>query len=291
MKKSKETRKKRETMASAPIVVREVWEESLDYELQLIRHYASQFPIASFDTEFPGTVFDTSHIPKQVFSSLSPSQLYFLMKPNVDQLKLIQLGLTLSDADGNLPKLGTNFQYVWQFNFCNFDPDRDLHDPESISLLKTQGIDFLKNKRLGIDSNNFGLKFHEYVLGPGSGLTWITFHGLYDYGYLIKILTRRSLPDSYEEFRMLVHGYFGLGIRDVKPMAKELGYYGGLEKIAKSLKLNRAAGKSHQAGSDSLLIMQVFLELTKKYCTSHSYVGAPVFVGCPPPVVLPFRIL
>lgn len=90
---------------------------------------------------------------------------------------------------------------------------------------------------------------------------------------------------------MLVHGYFGLGIRDVKPMAKELGYYGGLEKIAKSLKLNRAAGKSHQAGSDSLLIMQVFLELTKKYCTSHSYVGAPVFVGCPPPVVLPFRIL
>ncbi|KAL8536038.1 hypothetical protein ACS0TY_011609 [Phlomoides rotata] len=155
--------------APIPIVVREVWEENLEYELNLIRRSVRRFPIASVDTEFPGTVFDTKH----AFSSLSPAQLYFLMKPNVDLLNLIQLGLTLSDPHGNLPTLGTDSHYVWQFNFRNFDPDRDRHDPEAISLLKTQGIDFAKNKHLGIDSGSFGAKFTKYGLGPGSGLTWI----------------------------------------------------------------------------------------------------------------------
>ncbi|KAL8536133.1 hypothetical protein ACS0TY_011677 [Phlomoides rotata] len=253
-----------------PIVVREVWEENLEYELNLIRRSVRRFPIASVDTEFPGTVFNTKH----AFSSLSPTQLYFLMKPNVDLLNLIQLGLTLSDPHGNLPTLGTDSHYVWQFNFRNFDPDRDRHDPEAISLLKTRGIDFAKNKHLGIDSGSFGAKFTKCGLGPGSGLTWITFHGLYDYGYLIKILTGKPLPNCYEMFRMLVHCYFGMAIHDVKPMAKAVRLYGGLDKIAKTLKLNRAAGKSHQAGSDSLLTMQVFFELLRNYYTP---VDVPLF--------------
>ncbi|KAL8458282.1 hypothetical protein ACS0TY_035961 [Phlomoides rotata] len=50
-------------------------------------------------------------------------------------------------------------------------------------------------------------------------------------------------------------------------MAKAVRLYGGLDKIAKPLKLNRAAGKSHQAGSDSLLTMQVFFELLTNYYT------------------------
>ncbi|KAL8536039.1 hypothetical protein ACS0TY_011610 [Phlomoides rotata] len=66
---------------------------------------------------------------------------------------------------------------------------------------------------------------------------------------------------------MLVHCYFGRAIHDVKPMAKAVRLYGGLDKIAKTLKLNRAAGKSHQAGSDSLLTMQVFFELLRNYYT------------------------
>lgn len=260
-------RKENREKESMVIIVREVWEDNLELELELIRLCIPQFPIASFDTEFPGTVFDTSYIPKHAFSSLSPAHLYLLMKQNVDILHLIQLGLTLSDPYGNLPKLGTNSHYIWQFNFRNFDPDRHLHDPDAISLLKAQGIDFSKNKRLGIDSDTFGIKFVEYGLGSGSGLTWITFHGLYDYGYLIKILTHTALPNSYDEFRLLVHIYFGPSIHDLKPMAKAVRLYGGLDKIAKILKLNRAVGKAHQAGSDSLLTMQVFFEVLNNYYT------------------------
>ncbi|KAL8504013.1 hypothetical protein ACS0TY_022662 [Phlomoides rotata] len=250
-------------MASSvgPVVVREVWISNFEYELNLFRQCLYQFSIISFDTEFPGTIFTTS---TPVFK-LSPSQRYSLMKKNVDSLHLIQLGLTLSDVHGNLPTFGTESRYVWQFNFCDFDPECDPHDVKSIAFLKNRGIDFVKNRVMGIDSRTFALKINAYVLGPRSGLTWVTFHGIYDYGYLIKILTGKQLPCTYDGFRMLVHTYFGFLNYDSKAMAKELRLYGGLEKIAKTLNLDRVAGESHQAGSDSLLTMHIFLKLRKQF--------------------------
>lgn len=250
-------------------VVREVWGANLEDELRLLRRCLGRFRLASFDTEFPGSIF-TTRIP---FSKLSPSQLYQLMKQNVDSLKLIQLGITLSDIHGNLPSFSTEFRYVWQFNFRDFDPECDPHDPESITLLQSQGIDFAKNREMGIDPPTFAFKFREYGLGWNSGLTWITFHGLYDYGYLIKILTANGqLPSSYEEFTMLKQGIFGFVLHDTKDMAKQLQLYGGLENIAKRLNVSRAAGKSHQAGSDSLLTMHVFLQLMRFVPTPVSVV-------------------
>ncbi|KAL7242388.1 hypothetical protein ACSBR1_014877 [Camellia fascicularis] len=65
------------------------------------------------DTEFPETIiFSDNH-----YSSLSPSYDYFLMKSNADALNLIQVGLTLSDNQGNLPDLYRDCCYLWQFNF------------------------------------------------------------------------------------------------------------------------------------------------------------------------------
>lgn len=256
-------------MASSSVVVREVWRSNLEDELILIRQSLRQFPIVSFDTEFPGSVF-SSHVP---FSQLSPSQIYLLMKQNVDSLKIIQLGLTLSDVHGNLPTFGTRLHFLWQFNFSDFDPEHDRQDPGSIAFLRKQGIDFAKNRDTGIDSRAFALKFKEYGLGRVSVLTWVTFHGIYDYGYMIKVLTGRQLPNTYNEFWMLVQAYFGFLNYDSKAMAKELGLCGGLEKIAKSLNLERVAGKTRQAGSDSLLTMHVFLKLRKQFFP----VPAPLF--------------
>lgn len=253
---------RKKLMASSPssIIVRDVWGHNLEDEFNLIHQSIGQFCLASFDTEFPGTIYTT-----QIrFSKLSPTQLYRLMKKNVDSLKLIQLGLTLSDSHGNLPSFGTKFQYVWQFNFRDFDPDCDLQEPEAIAFLKKHGMDF-DNRDKGIDSRTFALKFVEYGLGQGSGLSWVTFNGFYDYGYLIKILTGTQLPYDYEEFRMLKLYCLGSDDYDTKEMAKGLGLYGGLEKITKRLKLERVAGKRHQAGSDSLLTMHLFLQLSKNY--------------------------
>ncbi|GFQ07469.1 probable ccr4-associated factor 1 homolog 11 [Phtheirospermum japonicum] len=204
------------------------------------------------DTEFPGTVFHPDGVPVHLRSTLPPTSFYRVMKKNIDALNLIQIGLTLSDADGNLPTFGTRSQFVWEFNFRDFDYESDLQNPDSISLLERQGIDFLKNKRIGIDSRHFAMLFGASGLGPSSfygRVMWVTFHGHYDFGFLIKIL---------------VKGFFGPFVFDVKNMIRLFGLHGGLDRVAESLSLERLAGKSHQAGSDSLLTMHVFLSLRKR---------------------------
>lgn len=60
------------------------------------------------DTEFPGVVAR----PLGTFASQSEF-LYQTLRCNVDLLKIIQLGITLSDGLGNVPT-GT---HTWQFNF------------------------------------------------------------------------------------------------------------------------------------------------------------------------------
>jgi CCR4-NOT transcription complex subunit 7/8 len=59
------------------------------------------------------------------------------IKQNIDCLKLIQIGITLSDENGKLPEPVS----TWQFNF-NFDIDADFKSMDSINILKESGIDF-----------------------------------------------------------------------------------------------------------------------------------------------------
>ncbi|CAA2981870.1 probable CCR4-associated factor 1 homolog 11 [Olea europaea var. sylvestris] len=250
-----------------PIKVRQVWQYNLKYEFSLISQVLRRFPYASMDTEFPGVIY---HHPVLHYSALSASQTYSIMKKNVDDMKLIQFGLTLSDAEGNLPDFGTPYCYVWEFNFCEFDVDKDLQNPDSIALLKRQGIDFSKNKKIGIHA------FHFATLFMASGLsvaptwvnqnrTWVTFHSTYDFGFLVKILSQQKLPNDLSRFLQLVRLYFGTKVFDMKQIMGLHQVHGGLERVAKSLNVERMAGKSHQAGSDSLLMMQTFIQLKKIY--------------------------
>jgi len=70
-------------------------------------------------------------------------------------LKLIQLGLTLTDKDGNLPMIGNHY-CIWQFNFREFDLKEDMFAHDSIELLKQSGIDFRANEERGINVQRFG---------------------------------------------------------------------------------------------------------------------------------------
>ncbi|KAH7850851.1 hypothetical protein Vadar_003752 [Vaccinium darrowii] len=246
-------------------MIREVWAENLEDELFLIEQVLADYPYVAMDTEFPGTIFHPV-IEKHQLSRLSPDENYYVMKANVDALKLIQLGLTLSDSDGNLP--GTHYSDVWQFNFRDFDIDVDPYYEDSINLLKKQGINFQKNRKYGIDSVKFGsllLNSSIFSCFP-SMVTWITFHSAYDFGFLLKILTQRKLPEDLCTFMRLVSTYFGGAVYDIKHMMQNcLGLYGGLEKVAKTLEVDRVVGNSHQAGSDTLLILQTFMKLRELY--------------------------
>ncbi|CAA0813988.1 Probable CCR4-associated factor 1 homolog 11 [Striga hermonthica] len=253
-------------MAETPIIVRQVYEYNADKEFQLIQQCLPFFPLAALDTEFPGTIY---HPPDGLVPGhlLPPAAFYSLMKKNIDALNLIQIGLTLSDAAGNLPSLGTHHRYIWQFNLCDFDRHFHPHDPKSISLLQRQGIDFDTNRLAGIHSIDFGNRFWSSGLADRSfgPVSWITFHGPYDLGFLIKALSGgQRLPENLHGFLHLVSTCFGTRVYDVKSMIGSFGLHGGLERVAKSLNLGRAAGRSHQAGSDSLLTMHVFLELRRR---------------------------
>ncbi|KAF3512507.1 hypothetical protein F2Q69_00000435 [Brassica cretica] len=135
-----------ETLKEDSITIREVWNDNLLEEFALIREIVDKFTYVAMDTEFPGVVLK----PVETFKHNNDLN-YRTLKENVDLLKLIQVGLTFSDEDGNLPTCGTDKFCVWQFNFREFNIGEDIYASESIELLRQCGIDFKKNVESGID--------------------------------------------------------------------------------------------------------------------------------------------
>ncbi|KAG6787827.1 hypothetical protein POTOM_003872 [Populus tomentosa] len=252
--------------SSKPVHLREVWADNLVYEFFLIKEAISRFPLVALDTEFPGTIFQLNR-DKSSLSHATPYENYCLMKSNVDLLKIIQLGMTISDSHGNLPSFGTEFHYAWQFNFRDFNIKHDHHNEESIGLLERQGIDLKKNREKGIDSSDFGrLILSSGLVSNNSSITWITFHGACDFGFLIKILTKRELPSDMRSFLGMLRFFFGVRVYDTKFMMGCIsGLYGGLNRVAMLLGVERITGRRHQAGSDSLLTLQTFVRF-KESC-------------------------
>ncbi|PON65401.1 Ribonuclease [Parasponia andersonii] len=276
------------TMTSPkPILIREVWAHNLHSEFELLRVLVPLYPYISMDTEFPGFVFqppavDPSHEPDPYYvRKLKPSDQYAVMKSNVDALNVIQVGLTLADADGNLPDLGTDRRFIWQFNFRDFDITRDVYAPNSIDMLRRQGIDFELNRIHGVDSAEFAQLMKRHRLVCNKGVTWVTFHSAYDLGYLVKMITgNHRLPDKLNVFLRVVRLIFGERVYDIKHMMRFCNsLFGGLDCVARTLRVERVVGRRHQAGSDSLLIWQVFKKMMDFYFDDAAEKHAGVLYG------------
>ncbi|KAL5547465.1 hypothetical protein UlMin_002696 [Ulmus minor] len=120
---------------SENIHIRDVWADNLEEEMLKIRDIVQSFPYVGLDSRFPGVLMNCGK-----GNMTSSEYSYQILKENVNMLKLIQLGLTFFDGNGNLPTCGTDQYCVWQFNF-QFDPREDLHD-DTIELLSRNGLDF-----------------------------------------------------------------------------------------------------------------------------------------------------
>jgi len=186
-----------------------------------------------------------------------------MLRWNVDLLKIIQLGLAFSDADGNMPK-GCS---CWQFNF-EFDLQKDVYAQDSIDLLMNSGVQFPEHEKNGIVVSDFGALLMESGLVLNEDVKWISFHSSYDFGYLLKILTCTELPTEQQEFFELLHMYFPQ-LLDMKYLEQVSdGHHGGLNRLAEIYQVERY-GQMHQAGSDSLLTLQVFLKMREVTFKGH----------------------
>jgi hypothetical protein len=86
---------------------------------------------------------------------------------------------------------------------------------DSIDMLISCGIDFEKFEKTGIDIHRFGELMMMSGLTLNDDVKWLSFHGGYDFGYLLKTLTCQDLPTEESAFIELLHLYFP-SIFDIK---------------------------------------------------------------------------
>ena len=225
----------------------EVYKENFMDEMKNLISLLNKYNYIGMDTEYPGIVFQVENYSNDFY--------YKSVKINVDSLKLIQLGITLSDSRGRFP-----YPYhTWQFNF-EFDSEKDKNSQSSINLLINSGINFDELKKNGIEHKLFFEVFKTSGLVLNPKINWISFHGSYDFAYLLSNLLETPLPHKESEFTKLLGFYFP-NHYDIKVLVKEKNKLrGSLNKLAQSLFVERE-GKIHQAGSDSYVTINAFWKL------------------------------
>ena len=226
--------------------IMEVYEDNFIEQIKYIGDLLDEYNYIGMDTEFPGTVFHVENMTEDFY--------YKSLKKNVDKLKLIQLGITLTNDKGEYPN--NSPYHTWQFNL-EFDKDTELYKDESMDMLKKCGINFDKLKKKGIKHNIFAQH-------------WVSFHGSYDFGYLLKLLINSDLPQTEDEFVNKLNLYF-INFYDIRVMVKDNDnlFKKSLKRLAEMLEVRRE-GQEHQAGSDSMVTIDVFFKLKKKGLISET---------------------
>ncbi|KAK3576430.1 hypothetical protein CHS0354_025191 [Potamilus streckersoni] len=242
------------SVAQAEYGIKDVWHSNMEEEFKKVRQMIQQYKYVAMDTEFPGVVAR----PIGEFRSTADYQ-YQLLRCNVDLLKIIQVGLTFLDDNGQTPSPIS----TWQFNF-KFNLTEDMYAQESIDLLTNSGIQFKKHEDEGIEVSEFAELLMTSGIVLSDKVRWLSFHSGYDFGYMLKILTNTTLPTEEEEFFSLIKLYFP-NIYDVKYLMKSCkNLKGGLQEVAEQLEIERI-GPQHQAGSDSLLTGAAFFKMREMF--------------------------
>ncbi|OOQ91189.1 CCR4-NOT transcription complex subunit 7 [Penicillium brasilianum] len=268
--------------------IRDVWKHNLAHEMAVLRQLVDKYPYISMDTEFPGIV------ARPIGSFTNKADYHYqTLRCNVDLLKMIQLGITLFNEDGEVPPAtatDANGQpygnammpapCTWQFNF-RFSLEGDMYAQESTQMLAKSGIDFSLHEKNGIDPFEFGSLLISSGLVLLDDVHWVSFHSGYDFGYLMKIMLCSPLPENEEEFHQLLTIFFP-SLYDIKYLMKHagrnqavndspltqaaaqiltnLGQKSGLQDIADELGVKRI-GIAHQAGSDSLVTGEIYWKM------------------------------
>lgn len=225
----------------------EVWDSNFEVEFNALLAAVSRAggpdAFLALDMEFPG-------FPCEDPQFSTHSVHYQALRNNVDQLWPIQLGVAVVGASGV-------YHGVWTFNL-RFDAGVDAHTEESLNFLRKAGLDFPRHRTEGVEALELGQRLANSILvGPqGRGPCWLTFSGSYDWGYLLKLVTKgRPLPGVTSTFDKVLAVYCPKRreLRDMLPKGSldALGRRHGVKRI----------GVAHTAGSDALLTLELFMLL------------------------------
>jgi len=238
--------------------IKDVWKDNLEEEFVHIRKIIKDYPYIAMDTEFPGVVAK----PEGQYSTMFDYQ-YQTLRCNVDLLKIIQIGFSFFNEQGQAaPGIST-----WQFNF-QFDLQVDTYAEDSIQLLQKSGLQFSRHHRDGIDPKAFSVLLITSGAVMMDNVKFLSFHSGYDFGYLMRMLTCSAMPESEAVFFEKLALHFPV-IYDVKFLMKSCkNLKGGLQEVSEQLKLERV-GPQHQAGSDSLLTGHTFFQMRELYFEGH----------------------
>lgn len=178
------------------LTIREVWSNNLYSEFVTIRKLLTRYNHIAISTEFAGT------IARPIGNFRSKTDYHYqTMRSNVDLLNPIQVGISLSDENGNKPE---NESSTWQFNF-KFDISNEMISADSLELLKKSGIDFESHQKQGINTFDFAQLMMDSGLVLDNDMTWVTFHAAYDFGFLVHLLMDDSMPNNMQEFQWWVN--------------------------------------------------------------------------------------
>jgi len=98
-------------------------------------------------------------------------------------------------------------------------------------LLQNSGIDFKLLAKHGISPLYFAEKVTQSGLVLNENLTWICFHGNYDFAYFLRILMNDNLPPQRDNFDQFIRLYFPK-LLDIKSFIHLFALDGGLSRLA-----------------------------------------------------------
>lgn len=101
-----------------------------------------------------------------------------------------------------------------------------------------------------------GLIFNENI-------EWITFHGQYDFAYLLKVVIGQNLSNDYDTFENELKTYFPnkYDIKEIISEREELKNH-SLQRLGNEYCIERT-GQQHQGGSDALLTLGINLKILR----------------------------
>uniref|UniRef100_I1QUL2 Uncharacterized protein n=1 Tax=Oryza glaberrima TaxID=4538 RepID=I1QUL2_ORYGL len=220
----------------------------------------------AFDFEFAADAFTNMHC----WPGCTKTN-YEYLRRYVNGGDVVQMGLAFVFED-EVDEEPTFTAMALEINF-DFTVELHKYNGEAISFLSEQGHDLTEHRDRGVVPHFVYTGLLSHLPFGNSSVTWIAYHGDYDFGFFLRLLQggcRGSshlpleLPTFLHQLRLNFPRLY-----DVRVLGQlvQHGFRGSLTAIADLLGVNRF-GRGHHAGVDALLTLSCFFQIVS--CLSAS---------------------